>query len=104
MRIVVAMLLGAVLLGQSVAASAGVDSKESTPQQVAYGAGSVLATLVYSPFKASFCILGGVASAFTAIASPPTAGKMVGASCRGTWGITPGVLKGRDQVRFVGDT
>jgi hypothetical protein len=59
--------------------------------------------LVYSPIKASFCILGGITSAFTAIASPPTAAKVAGASCRGTWGITPDVLKGREQVKFVGD-
>jgi len=96
-----AFVLGLLLLGWSGAALA--DPEATTPEQVTQGAGSVLATLVYSPVKASFCILGGVASAFTALASPPTAGKVVGASCGGTWMITPDVLKGREQVKFVGD-
>lgn len=75
----------------------------STSQQVGYGAGSVLGTLVYSPVKASFCILGSVASGFTAFASPPKAVKVAGASCGGTWMITPDVLKGRERVKFVGE-
>ncbi|MBI3635252.1 MAG: hypothetical protein HY216_03400, partial [Candidatus Rokubacteria bacterium] len=85
MRMLIAILLGLALFGQSHVAVAGADSNDSTPQQVGYGAGSVLGTLVYSPIKASFCILGGVASGFTAIASPPTAGKVARASCGGTW-------------------
>jgi len=99
----VAILLVLALLGQVGAASAAGDSNGSTPEQVAYGAGSALGTIVYSPVKAGFCILGGVASAFTAIASPPTASKVVGGSCRGTWIITPDVLKGKERVKFVGD-
>ena len=97
------VLLGLVLLGQRSVAVAGSDLNESTPEQVAYGAGSVLGTVVYAPFKATFCILGGIGSAFTAIVSPPTAGKVVGASCRGTWSITPDVLKGKEKLQFVGD-
>ena len=103
MKTVIALLLG-ILLGQLSVAAPAVDANESTPQQVAYGTGSVFGTLVYSPVKASFCILSGVAGAFTAIGSPSTAGKLVGAGCRGTWEITPDVLKGREQVKFVGDT
>jgi len=99
----VAILLVLALLGQIGVASAGGDSNGSTPEQVVYGAGSALGTIVYSPVKAGFCILGGVASAFTAIASPPTASKVVGGSCRGTWIITPDVLKGKERVKFVGD-
>ena len=68
---------------------------------MAYGAGSALGTIVYSPVKASFCIVGGVAGAFTALASPPTASKVVGGACRGTWIITPDVLKGKERVKFV---
>ncbi|PYM24567.1 MAG: hypothetical protein DMD80_23720 [Candidatus Rokuibacteriota bacterium] len=103
MKWVVILLLGLLLLGQSSAAAAGSDPNESTPEQVAYGAGSVLGTVVYAPFKAAFCILGAIGSAFTAIVSPPTAGKIVGASCRGTWSITPDVLKGKEKFQFVGE-
>jgi hypothetical protein len=44
-------------------------------QDVAYGAGSVLSTAVYALFKATFCILGG---------------------------ITPGVVRGQERVKFIG--
>ena len=103
MKRIVIVLLGLLLLGQSSVVVAGSDPNESTPEQVAYGAGSVLGTVVYAPFKATFCILGGIGSAFTAIVAPPTAGKIVRASCRGTWSITPDVLKGKEKVQFVGE-
>jgi hypothetical protein len=74
----------------------------STLEQVGYGAGSALGTLVYVPFKATFCILGGLGAAATAIASPPTAGKVFEASCGGTWIITPDVVRGDEPVNFVG--
>jgi hypothetical protein len=78
-------------------------AEDSTLEQAGYGAGSVLGTLVYAPFKASFCILGGIGAAFTAIASPPTAGKVARASCGGTWIITPSAVKGDEPVHVVGD-
>jgi hypothetical protein len=99
-RLAIALVLA--LVAPSGAAWAGGEPAGSTPEQVAYGAGSALGTIVYSPVKASFCIVGGVASAFTALVSPPTASKVVGGACRGTWIITPGVLKGKEQVKFVG--
>jgi 4-hydroxybenzoate polyprenyltransferase len=45
---------------------------DSAAQDVAYGAGSVLGTLVYAPFKATFCILGGITSGFTFPSPAPT--------------------------------
>src|SRR5262249_6213766 len=103
MKAVFPLLFGLLLLGQMSIVAASAAANESTPQQVAYGAGSVFGTLVYAPVKTSFCILGGVTSAFTAIASPPTAGKVARASCGGTWGITPAALKGREQIKYVGE-
>lgn len=101
---VAAILLASMLLGQSTASAAASAADEGTPQQVAYGAGSFLGTLVYTPFKATFCVFGGIASAFTlVVAGQQNAGKVVGASCRGTWVITPDVLRGQEQVKFVGD-
>jgi hypothetical protein len=99
-RIAIALVLA---LLAPTGAWAGGESSGSTPEQVAYGAGSALGTIVYSPVKASFCILGGIAGAFTALASPPTGSKVVGGACRGTWIITPGVLKGQERVKFVAD-
>ena len=85
-RVAILLVLG--VLGPVGVASAAGETSGSTPEQVAYGAG--------------FCILGGVAGAFTAIASPPTASKVVAGSCRGTWIVTPDVLKGKERVKFVG--
>ncbi len=104
MRQILALGVGLILIGQSATSWAAPAEQESTPAQVAYGAGSVLGTLVYSPFKASFCILGAVASGFTfPFGGGETAGKVVGTTCRGTWVISPDVLKGRERVEFVGN-
>ena len=97
------VLVMAALLGHAAVATAADGTGGSTPEQVAYGAGSALGTIVYSPVKAGFCLLGGVAGAFTALASPPTGSKVVAGACRGTWIITPDVLKGRERVKFVAD-
>jgi hypothetical protein len=76
---------------------------ESTPQQAAYGAGSVFSTLLYAPFKTSFCVVGGVTSALTLpFGGTDTAGKVATAACGGTWVISPDTLKGKERVRFVG--
>jgi hypothetical protein len=32
------------------------------------------------------------------------AGQVAGTACGGTWAITPDELKGKEQVKFVGDT
>ncbi len=103
MRQMVALVLGFILIGQNATSLAASAEEESTPAQVAYGAGSVLGTLVYSPFKASFCILGAIASGFTfPFGGAETAGKVAGTTCRGTWVINPDVLKGRERVEFIG--
>ena len=91
-------------MGQSAVAWAESAPKENTGQQVAYGTGSVLGTLVYAPVKASFCILGAVSSGFAfPIAGPKTAGNIASSTCGGTWAITPDALKGKERVKFVGD-
>jgi len=96
----IAILL--ILLASSEPSWAQSKSKGSGPEQVAYGAGSVLGTLVYAPVKASFCILGAVSSGFAfPIAGPKTASNIAGSTCKGTWVITPDNLKGKERVRFV---
>ena len=94
------LALAASLAVIGLAAPAGADS---AAQDVAYGTGSVLGTAVYAPFKATFCILGGITSGFTfPFAGADTAGRVATAGCGGTWAITPSVLKGQEPVRFVG--
>ena len=95
---ILALAFGFVVLGWAASAAA-----DSAAQDVAYGAGSVLGTAVYAPFKATFCILGGITSGFTfPFAGADTAGRVATAGCGGTWAITPAVLKGQEHVKFVG--
>lgn len=104
MRQILVAALALLLVGQPTAGWAASASDESTPEQVTFGVGSALGTLVYAPVKAAFCILGGIGSVFTLpFGGPKMAGQVAGASCRGTWVITPDALKGKEQVRFVGD-
>src|SRR5215813_14184788 len=72
--------------------------------EVAQTAGSVFGTLVYTPVKASVCILGAIGSGFTYMADSKTAGKVARASCGGTWVITPNAVAGKEPVHFVGNT
>ena len=101
MRRIVVPLLALVLVGSS--APSWADSS-SMAVEVGASAGSALGTLVYAPLKATFCIFGGIGSGFTAIASPRTAGKVAMATCGGSWIVTPSVVRGRETLKFVGDT
>lgn len=75
----------------------------STAEEVGYGAGSVFTTILYAPFKLTFCVVGGVTSALTLpFGGTQTAERVATAACGGTWAITPNVLKGKEPVRFVG--
>jgi hypothetical protein len=103
-RIFILALVVAVL-APATASWAEPAGQESTLGQIGTGAGSALGTIVYAPFKASFCILGGIGSGFTLLAAgPQTAGKVVGTTCRGTWVITPNAVRGKEPIRFIGDT
>jgi len=102
MVIVIILLL--VLVMHSTGGWAGSDAQESTSEQIGTGVGSVVGSAVYFPFKASFCILGGLASGVTLVADgPQTANTVASAACRGTWDITPDIVKGDTAVKFVGE-
>jgi hypothetical protein len=101
--IIFGLALVLVLVTQSTPGWAASASGESTGAQIGYGTGSVVGSAVYFPFKASFCILGGIGSGFAHVfAGPEAAQRTANASCRGTWVITPNVVKGREPVHFVG--
>ena len=100
-QMIASVLLGVVL----VVLVTSLAVADTTGQEVAYGAGSVFGTLVYAPLKGTFCILGAITSAFTLpFGGTQTAGKVATASCGGTWAITPSALKGKERVRFIGET
>ena len=104
MKHIVAMLLALTLVAQSATSWAESNAQEGTLSQVGAGVGSVVGSAVYFPFKAAFCILGGIGSGVTLLAAgPESANKVASASCGGTWAITPDVVKGREPVHFVGE-
>lgn len=104
MRRIAVMSLVLLLAGPQTVGRAASASGESASEEVAYGAGSAFGTLVYAPFKAAFCILGAIGSVFTLpFGGSKMAGDVAGASCRGSWVITPDVLKGKEPLRFVGE-
>src|SRR5882724_9220654 len=92
--------LGMLLFAWTTVLAVDADAPEAM-----YGAGSVFTTLLYAPFKTSFCVVGGVTSALTLpFGGTQTAGKVATAACGGTWAITPDALRGKEPVRFVGDS
>jgi len=100
MRKVLAVMVTLGLLALSTPSWA----EETTLGQVGTGVGSVVGSAVYFPFKAAFCILGGIGSGVTLVAAgPESANKVASASCRGTWAITPDVVKGKESIHFVGE-
>jgi len=101
MRYIAALFVVTTLVGSS---APGWADSESTFVQVGSAAGSALGTMIYAPVKAAFCILGGIGSGFTAIVSPPTAGRVAMATCGGSWTVTPEMMRGRESPKFVGDT
>lgn len=104
MRSVVAVGLAVLVMASSTPNWAEAEAQESTLSQVGTGVGSAIGTFVYFPFKAAFCILGGVASGVTVVfAGPENAGKVARTACGGSWVITPDVVKGKETVKFAGD-
>jgi hypothetical protein len=100
-------VVGSMLVMAVLVAMPGLTDRAdaSAGQDAAYGAGSVFTTLLYAPLKTSFCIVGGVTSALTLpFGGTQTAGKVATAACGGTWIITPDTLRGKETVRFIGES
>src|SRR5207245_9322116 len=97
MRHIVALFLVVTLVGSSVP---GWADSESTSVEIGSAAGSAFGTMIYAPFKATFCIFGGIGSGLTAIVSPSTAGKVAMATCGGARPVTPNTNGGRRKPRF----
>lgn len=107
MRPIVAFSIAMLLIGHSAESWATSESgrPKSVLGQVGTGIGSAVGTFVYFPFKAVFCILGGLASGVTLIvAGSEQAGKVANTSCGGNWTITPANVAGEEPVKFTGDS
>jgi len=101
MPIVFALVVGFGAPGVSFAAE-----EESSPSnEAALGVGSFFVTLVYTPLKMAYAILGGVVGGFTYALTGgdlETAEAVWEPSVYGTYIITPDHLKGNEPVRFNG--
>jgi ABC-type multidrug transport system permease subunit len=101
MLIVFALVVG---IGTPVVSFAA--EEESSPSnEAALGVGSFFLTLVYTPVKMAYAILGGVVGGFTYAltgGNVETAQNVWEPSVYGTYIITPDHLKGNEPVRFVG--
>jgi len=74
-------------------------------ESTSWRAAAIGATALYIPLKAGLCLFGGASSVFTYLSSGAEAERTIAeASCKGTWVITPGALKGREQIDFVGQS
>ena len=103
MRKIAIFVLSLSLIASVTVATADAEPRDSAPQQVAYGAGSFFGTLLYTPAKATFCVLGAASSGLALpFGGVPAAGKMASTACGGTWVITPDTLKGKEPVHFAG--
>lgn len=80
--------------------------EESSPSnEAALGVGSFFATLLYTPVKMTYALLGGLVGCFTYVltgGNVETAQNVWEPSVYGTYLITPDHLKGNEPVRFVG--
>jgi len=80
---------------------------EGTMSNVGYGAGSVLASCVYSPAKLVYAGVGGLTGGIGFLltgGNQDVAKKIWTPSVRGTYVITPEMLKGKEQVQFIGQS
>ena len=78
---------------------------EGTWSNMGYGAGSILASCVYSPAKVVYALVGGITGGMAFLVTcgnQDVAQKIWIPSLRGTYVITPEMLKGKEQVQFVG--
>ena len=101
MLIVFALVVG---IGTPVLSFAA-EEENSPSNEAALGVGSFFLSLVYSPVKMAYAILGGIVGGLT---YGVTGGDLEIAqvvwesSMYGTYIITPDHLKGNEPVRFVG--
>ena len=101
MLIVFALVVG---IGTPVVSFAA--EEESSPSnEAALGVGSFFLTLVYTPVKMAYAILGGIVGTFTYALTGggmDTAQSVWEPSVYGTYVITPEHLKGNEPVRWFG--
>jgi hypothetical protein len=113
MKSIVPVSFALALLGATGVADAQSEVTSSPRRESGSSrAAAVGATALYMPLKAGLCLFGGASSAFAylgAAVGGQAAGEealktVANASCLGTWVITPGALRGREPIDFVGQS
>jgi hypothetical protein len=105
MREVVAVLLALSVLAPAGGLAAEDGAQPKKGDTVAMEAASVATTILYTPLKGLLCFVGGGfggAGAFLS-SGERAARTVVNASCKGTWIITPEILKGEKPLELVRD-
>ncbi len=102
-RQLAAISLALAFVGPATASFGAGHTQESTGTDAGTRVASVVGTVAYVPFKTAFCVLGGTGSGLVYLfAGGKEARKIARQSCRGSWRITPGAVRGKEKVHFVG--
>ena len=94
-----------IVLSLCLLAPYGAARAEGTLSNVGYGTGSVLASCLYSPAKLLYAMVGGltggIAYGLTG-GNVDVANKIWKPTLRGTYVVTPDMLKCKEDIQFVG--
>jgi len=107
MKMMIALLLVSIMLGETGAAWAQAEGQpqRSGVADAAINVGHVFATATYVPVKALLCAFTLAASPLLYVSSGPRAPRETGTrACAGTWIITPEILKGEKPFELLKDT
>ncbi|MBI2359056.1 MAG: hypothetical protein HYV04_09165 [Deltaproteobacteria bacterium] len=90
-----------------IEAAPPVQAEPSPGEDLGYGVGAVLASVLYSPLKITYAGLGlltGGAGYLLSAGSPEVANAIINPAVRGDYIIKPNHLKGTEPVIFIGPT
>lgn len=82
-------------------------AESSAGEDLGYGVGSVLASILYSPLKITYAGLGLITGGVGFVLSggnPDAANSIIFPAVKGNYVITPSHLKGAEPVIFIGPT
>ena len=99
------ILSAAQSLSQPEPAPAELDAEQQAGQDFGWGVGSVLASVLYSPFKLTYAGLGLITGGLGFVLSggrPDVANNIIYPAIQGDYVITPSHLKGEEPVIFLG--
>ena len=92
-------------LSQPELAPAELDAEQQAGQEFGWGVGSILASVLYSPFKLTYAGLGLITGGLGFVLSggrPDVANNIIYPAIQGDYVITPSHLKGEEPVLFLG--